>query len=69
MFKVMKKMMFLLAFASLSAGAFAQETRTTEIPTQKDKVITKDNIDVTNNFVKGADEVLYLAKLLNVNKA
>ena len=33
------------------------------------KVITKDNIDVTNNFSKGANEVLYLAKLFNVKKA
>ena len=56
MFKVMKKMMFLLAFASLSAGAFAQETRTTEIPTQKDKVITNgfwDNwfVDFGGDFI------------------
>ena len=35
----------------------------------KDKVISKDNNDVTNNFYKGAEEVLYLAKLLNVKKA
>ena len=34
-----------------------------------DKVITKENKDVTNNFLKGANEVLYLAKLFNVNKA
>ena len=34
-----------------------------------DTVITKDNIDVTNNFSKGAEEVLYLAKLFNVKKA
>lgn len=33
------------------------------------KVITKDNVDVTDNFLKGANEVLYLAKLLNVKKA
>ena len=33
------------------------------------KVITKENIDVTDNFIKGANEVLYLAKLLNVKKA
>lgn len=33
------------------------------------KVISKDNNDVTNNFYKGAEEVLYLAKLLNVKKA
>lgn len=33
------------------------------------KVITKENNDVTYNFVKGAEEVLYLAKLLNVKKA
>ena len=49
-------MMFLLAFASLSAGAFAQETRTTEIPTQKDKVITNgfwDNwfVDFGGDFI------------------
>ena len=33
------------------------------------KVITKDNIDVTDNFLKGANEVLYLAKLFDVKKA
>ena len=33
------------------------------------KVITKENKDVTNNFSKGAEEVLYLAKLFNVKKA
>ena len=33
------------------------------------KVITKDNIDITSNFSKGAKEVLYLAKLFNVKKA
>ncbi len=32
-------------------------------------VITKDGEDVTNNFIKGAEEVLYLAKLLNIKKA
>ena len=33
------------------------------------KVITKDGIDVTNNYIKGAEEVLYLAKLFNIKKA
>ena len=33
------------------------------------KVIMKDGTDVTNNFKKGAEEVLYLAKLFNVKKA
>ena len=44
---------------------------TPRIPSEiKDnKVITKDNKNVTNNFYKGAEEVLYLAKLLNVKKA
>ena len=44
---------------------------TPRIPSEiKDnKVITKENNDVTYNFVKGAEEVLYLAKLLNVKKA
>ena len=36
----MKKMMLLLAIAGMSLGAFAQETTTTEIPTQKHKVVT-----------------------------
>ena len=35
----------------------------------KGKVITKDGSDVTNNFIKGAQEVLYLAKLFNIKKA
>ena len=44
---------------------------TPRIPSEiKDnKEITKENNDVTYNFVKGAEEVLYLAKLLNVKKA
>ena len=33
------------------------------------KVLTKDGIDVTNNYIKGAEEVLYLAKLFNIKKA
>ena len=33
------------------------------------KVITKEGIDVTNNYYKGAEEVLYLAKLFNIKKA
>lgn len=33
-------MMLLLAFAGMSFGTFAQETATTEIPTQKHKVVT-----------------------------
>lgn len=44
---------------------------TPRIPSEiKDnKVITKENKDVTNSFYKGAEEVLYLAKLLNAKKA
>ena len=34
-----------------------------------DKVINKDGIDVTNNFYKGAEEVLKLCKLFNIKKA
>lgn len=34
-----------------------------------DRVITKDGKDVTDSFVKGATEVLQLAKKLNVKKA
>ncbi len=33
------------------------------------KVITKEGKDVTSNYIKGAKETLYLAKLLNVKKA
>ncbi len=33
------------------------------------KVITKDGIDVTEEYKKGATEVLKLAKCLNINKA
>ena len=43
---------------------------TPRIPSEiKDnKVINKDGIDVTNNFIKGANEVLDLCKKLNINK-
>ena len=34
-----------------------------------DKVINKDNVDVTDNFNKGANEVLKLCKLLGCKKA
>ena len=52
----MKKMMLLLAIAGMSLGAFAQETTTTEIPTQKHKVVTNgfwDNwfIDLGGDFI------------------
>ena len=52
----MKKMMLLLAFASMSFGVFAQETTTSEIPTQKHKYVTNgfwDNwfIDLGADFI------------------
>lgn len=34
-----------------------------------DKIITKNNIDVTNEFLKGAKETLKIAKLYKINKA
>ena len=34
-----------------------------------DKVITKDKIDVTKEYLKGAEETLKLGKLFNVKKA
>ncbi len=33
------------------------------------KVITKDGKDVTKKYIKGAEETLYIAKLLNIKKA
>lgn len=36
----MKKLMLLLAIAGMSMSSFAQETTTTEIPTQKHKIVT-----------------------------
>lgn len=36
---------------------------------RKDKVVTKDGIDVTREYQKGAEEVLKLAKKLNIKKA
>lgn len=36
---------------------------------KNNKVITKDNKDVTTNYKKGAEEVLNLAKELNIKKA
>ena len=52
----MKKIMFLLAFAGISFGAFAQETANAEVPTLKDKVVTNgfwDNwfIDFGGDFI------------------
>lgn len=52
----MKKLMLLLAIAGMSLGSFAQETTTTEIPTQKHKVVTNgfwDNwfIDLGGEFI------------------
>ena len=35
----------------------------------KKKVINKDGVDVTDNFVKGSEEVLLLSKKLNIKKA
>lgn len=34
-----------------------------------DKVITKDKRNVTKEYLKGAEETLYIAKLFNVKKA
>lgn len=34
-----------------------------------DKVLNREKIDVTKQFLKGAEETLYLAKLFNVKKA
>ena len=36
---------------------------------ENDKVITKDGIDVTKEFIKGAMETLHIAKLSNVKTA
>ena len=33
------------------------------------KIVTKDGIDVTENFIRGGDEVVKLAKILNIKKA
>ena len=40
-----------------------------EVLDGKARVITKDGKDVTQNFIKGAEEVLKLAKLFNVKEA
>ena len=44
---------------------------TPRIPAEilNDKVVNSEGLDVTDNFKKGANEVLYLAKLFNVKKA
>ena len=44
---------------------------TPRIPSEikNSKVINKEGIDVTNNFFKGANEVLEIAKKLNIKKA
>lgn len=45
--------------------------KTPRIPAEiiNNKVITKDNIDVTKEYQKGAEEVLTLAKKFNIKKA
>ena len=44
---------------------------TPRIPAEilNDKVVNSEGLDVTDSFKKGANEVLYLAKLFNVKKA
>ena len=44
---------------------------TPRIPSERgeNKVLSKEGLDVTSNFKKGAEEALYLAKLFNVKKA
>ena len=44
---------------------------TPRVPSERkgDKVITKNGEDVTVNFLKGAKETLYIAKLFNIKKA
>ena len=44
---------------------------TPRVPSERvgDKVLTSENSDVTNNFIKGANETLYLAKMFNIKKA
>ena len=44
---------------------------TPRCPAEKvgDKVITKDGVDVTKQYIKGANECLFLAKKYNVKKA
>ena len=44
---------------------------TPRVPSERlnDKVITKEGIDVTKNFERGAKEVTNLAKKLNIKKA
>lgn len=34
-----------------------------------DKILNKEKIDVTKEYLKGAEETLYLAKMFNVKKA
>lgn len=45
------------------------KTPRTPAEIQNKKVITKDNIDVTKEYQKGAEEVLKLAKQFNIKKA
>ncbi|MBQ6820041.1 MAG: DUF523 domain-containing protein [Clostridium sp.] len=40
-----------------------------EVLCGKNKVMTKDNIDVTKSFLKGAKEALYIAKLTDIKVA
>lgn len=45
------------------------KTPRTSAERKQEKVITKDGVDVTKEYQKGADEVLKLAKKLNIKKA
>lgn len=44
---------------------------TPRVPAEKleNKVVTKDGIDVTKEYIKGANECLFLAKKYNIKKA
>ena len=45
------------------------KTPRTSAERKQEKVITKDGVDVTKEYQKGAEEVLKLAKKLNIKKA
>lgn len=62
-------MLFLFALNSFGGLQTPRTPAEIKCIDNKKYVFTKDNVDVTSNFVKGAEEVLSLAKKLGIKKA
>ena len=53
----------------LSTPRQPSEIQNREMGNEEEKVVTKSGIDVTDNFIKGAEEALEIAKKSNISKA